>query len=883
MSAPVREAMVQPPPGQSSTGQSPLGQSSLGWRTAAKIAWRDMRSSTGKFLFVALSVAVGVAALTGVRGFSEAFRRALLLNARSIMAADLSARMFQQPSPMEQKQMDALAGQGIEATSVTEMMSMASAPPDLNPLLISLKAVDPAKYPFYGNVVLQPAGDLRSFLTDGTVVVGSDLLLRLHTQVGSSLKIGGKLFRIAAVLVSEPDRLSASMGLGPRVMMTRSALEQTTLLQPGSRSGERFLFKLPLQKRDDVDAVKAELMRALPEAQVTDFRETSPALTEGLNRSTSLLSLMSLVAMVLGAIGVAMAMRAHLQQRLDTIAIMKSMGARSSQIMKIYLLQTLLLGLGGGLLGVALGVGVQAAFPMLLEKYVPLKTDLSLQVKAVLTGIGTGVLTTLMFTLPPLLEIRKVRPSLILRRGVETSDLPPARAFIARLREQRMQVLAVAVILAGLVGIASTLSDSASVGRWFAGGLALALLVLLGASALLLRGIRAFLSRTRLRLPSAVRHGLANLQRPGNQSAAVLAALGTGVMLIMTVFLMQSAVVGELHLSSKPDTPNVFLVDIGSQEVDGVVKLMQRQAGVRGAVETLPVVASRLVSIDGVEGDALKLRNFPKRMLRSISLSASEQLPTGTKVLQGAWWSAGEDKLALPWPVALDERTAKRLNAHVGSVMVFHSEDRDLTAKIVALTKSDGQHAYSRAQFILPPAALKGLPEIWYAAVHIDPSQVGAAQRALYEEYPSITVINAADALETIRGVVLQIAMVVQFLAAFSIFAGIVILASSIAGTRYRRTREVVVLKTLGATRGRIAAVFSVEFLVLGLVAGVVGVVFANLLTRELLHKMDVAYHIHWGIVVAGVLGTAFIADATGWAASFRILGQKPLEVLRED
>ena len=858
-------------------------KSTLSWRSAAKIAWRDMRSSTGKFLFVGLSVAIGVAALTGVRGFSDAFRRTLLLNARTIMAADLSARMFQQPSPEEQRQLNALSAQGIKVTSVTELMSMASTPADPNPLLISLKAVNPADYPFYGSVVLQPAGDLRSVLTDSTVVVGEDLLLRLHAKVGDQLKIGGKLFRIAAVLVSEPDRLSATMGLGPRVMMTRSALEETTLLQPGSRSGQRFLFKLPPQRREDVDAVKAQLIKALPEAQVTDFRETNPALTQGLDRSTSLLSLMSLVAMVLGAVGVAMAMRAHLQQRLDTIAIMKSMGARSSQIMKIYLLQTLLLGLAGGLVGVTLGVGVQAAFPLLLAKYIPLKPDLSLQIRAVLTGIGTGVLTTLMFTLPPLLEIRDVRPSLILRRGVETTDGPAARAFFLRVWEQRIQVLAVALILAGLVGIASTLSDSMAVGRWFAAGLAVALAVLLGMSALLLRAIRWILGRARMRLPSQVRHGLANLYRPGNQSAAVLASLGTGVMLIMTVFLMQRAVVGELHLSSKPDTPNIFLVDIGTSEVDGVAKLMRQQPGMRGPVEMLPVVAARLISVDGVAGDQLKLKNFPRRMLRSISLSSAEALPMGTKVVQGGWWKPGADGLAGQALVAIDQRMAQRLNVHVGSSMVFASDDREIHVKVAALTKSDGQHAYSRAELILPAAALKGLPEIWYGAVHIDPADVGTAQRALYATYPSITVINVADALETIRGVVMQIALVVQFLAAFSIFAGVIILASSIAGTRYRRTREVVVLKTLGATRARIAAVFSVEFLVLGLVAGTVGVLFANLLTRVLLHRMDVAYQVNWMVVLAGILGTALLANATGWFASFRILGQKPLEVLRED
>ncbi|MHB8887771.1 MAG: ABC transporter permease [Acidobacteriaceae bacterium] len=858
-------------------------RATLSWRSAAKIAWRDMRSSTGKFLFVALSVAIGVAALTGVRGFSGAFRQALLLNARSIMAADISARMFQQPTPAEQAQLDAMRKQGMEMTSVTEMVSMASTPANPNPLLVSLKAVNPAQYPFYGKVTVQPAGSLSSLLTDGTVVVGDDLLMRLHTQVGEQLKIGGRLFRIAGVVVSEPDRLSSSMGLGPRVLMTQHALEQTDLLQPGSRSAQRYLFKLPADQRDAVDSVKAKIEQMLPEAQVTDFRETNPALTEGLDRSTSMLSLMSLVAMVLGALGVAMAMRAHLQQRLDTIAIMKSMGARSSQILRIYLLQTLLLGIAGGLLGVMLGVGVQSAFPLLLKKYIALQPDMHLQLRAILTGIGTGILTTLLFTLPPLLDIRNVRPSLIFRRAVDEGEAPDTEKrwsfWLGKLAKHRAQLLAMLLILAGLAAIATTLSDSATVGKWFAVGLLAALIALLGMSAALLRGLRWFLAKTRLHLPSQVRHGLANLYRPGNQSAAVLAALGTGVMLILTVFLMQQAVVGELNLTASPDIPNVFLVDISARELDGVVKLMEQQPGLRGPVETLPVVSARLLSIDGVPTEKLRLEHYPRRMLQSTSLSWADQLPKGTKVLHGAWWQAGSTAPQ----IAVNDRTAQRLHLHLGSHMVFSANDREIAVTVVALTKSDGQHAYSRSSFIVPQSLLSGFPTIWYGAVHIDPAQVATAQRALYAAYPTITVINVADALETIRGVVMQIALVVQFLAVFSIFAGIIILASSIAGTRYRRTREVVVLKTLGATRMRIASVFSVEFLVLGVVAGTVGVIFANLLTHVLLKRMDVRFHFNWIALVAGILGTALIADVTGWLASYRILGQKPLEVLREE
>jgi len=857
----------------------------LSYRSAAKIAAREMHSSRGKFFFVILSVAIGVAALTGVRGFSSSFRSTLLDKARSIMAADLSARMFQQPTPEQQTGLDEIAASGVEITPVTELLSMASAAKTLDPLLVSLKAVDPAMYPFYGDVELAPAAPLKTMLTPDTVAVADDLLVRLNLKVGDQLKVGTKLFRIASVVVNEPDRLSGSFAAGPRVLISREGLDASGLLAPGSHAGQRYLFKVPKPKGSApisdkaVADLKARLEKLLPEAQIIDYRETNPALTQGLDRATSLLSLMSLVALVLGAIGVAMAMRAHLQQRLDTIAIMKSLGARSGQIIKIYLLQTLLLGAAGGVLGVGLGVGVQLSFPYLLAKLIHVDTELHVQLSTVITGLAVGILTTLLFTLPPLLDIRGVRPILILRRAVDDTDDPFVAGIWRKITKNVAQIGAAVLILAGLAAIATTLSDSVVVGQVFSVGLVLVLGVLLLASAAVLAGLRFFLSKTRLHLPSSVRHGLANLYRPGNPSAALLAALGMGVMQIMTVYLVQKAVVSELHISSAPNLPNVFLIDITNSEINGIRTLLKSQHSVTAEAELLPVVSSRVVDIDGVPAEQAKLKNFPKRMLRSISLTWMDSAPPGTKVVEGKWWAADEKKPV----VAIEQRSADRLGVHVGSHITFAAQDTQIVATVVALTKGDGQHAFSRAEFFLPKAALAGLPVVWYGGVHVDPGHVGELQRALYKAYPTVTVINVAQALETVRAVVIQITYVIQFLAAFSIFAGVIILASSIAGTRYRRIREVVVLKTLGATRRRIATVFSIEFAVLGLVSGVVGILFANVIARVLLTRMTVAYHFLWGWTVAALVGTAGLTVATGWMASHRILGRKPLEVLREE
>lgn len=863
----------------------------LSYTTAARIAVRELKSSRGKFTFVLLSVAIGVAALTGVRGFSSAFRAELLLRARSIMAADVSARTNTPPTPEQLAELEKLRGSGNQSTAVTELLSMATAAGSLDPLLVSVKAVDPDQWPFYGSVVLSPAIPLSQALGMNSVAVGEDLLLRLHLRVGDSIKLGGQVFRIAAAVQDEPDRLSGSFAAGPRVLISQAALAGTGLVAQGSHANRRFLFKLPATPGKalsdaNVAVLKSRLESLFPEAQVSDYREANASLTKALDGATGLLSLMSLVALVLGAVGVAMAMRAHLQQRLDSIAIMKSLGAGSAQVMKIYLMQTILLGLGGGLLGVLLGIGVQLAFPLFLAKLLHLTPALRLDPHAIVLGLTAGLLTTLLFTLPPLLDIRGVRPILILRRNVEASDDPFTTRMGKKIRGSLVQLAASLLILVGLFWLAYRVSDSLRVGAVFAVILVIALLVLLGMAALTLLLLRLFLRRTRLHLPSTVRHGMANLYRPGNPSAALLAALGLGVMQIAAVYMVQRSIVREMQVAVADKVPNIFLIDMTTDEVGGIRQLLAQQRSVKGTPEIVPVVSARLIAVNGAIPAQLKApRSGRSAFGVNLTWSATgEGPPPGDKVVEGTWWTPAQAGSSAKTPlVAIERGRAERLDVKPGDTVTFALQEDSIVATVSALYEVDSQHAVSRAEFVLPEPVLAGMPVVWYGGVHCVPSATTDLKRVLYQHYPTVTVIDVAATLEVIRQVLLQITYVIQFLAAFSIFAGIVILASAIAGTRYRRVREVVVLKTLGATRARIAAIFSIEFAVLGLIAGAVGLIFANILARVLLKNLHFDYGFQLGFSLLAWLGTAVLTVAAGWLASHRVLGQKPLEVLREE
>ncbi|HEY1732605.1 MAG TPA: FtsX-like permease family protein, partial [Terriglobales bacterium] len=492
-------------------------------------------------------------------------------------------------------------------------------------------------------------------------------------------------------------------------------------------------------------------------------------------------------------------------------------------------------------------------------------------------GMGTGLLTTLLFCLPPLLDVRGVRPVLVLRRLVDQGP-DGIGGWFARWWARRLQLGISIVVVAALGGIAWALSDSAKVGTWFAILFTAALLVLLVMAAVALWTLRFLLNRVRLRLPSFLRHGLANLYRPGNQSTAVLAALGTGVMLILAVYLMQAALLRDLRETASPKLPNIFLVDVTSDEVAGVQNFFAHQSGMTQALDLIPVVSGKFVSLSGKTLDQLKEQHFPRRMLENAELTWADAAPDGDKVTQGKWWTGANAA-----ELAVGTGVAERLHLGVGSAVQLEIGGTVRTLKVAAIYRADGQHLASRVSFVLPSGQLKGQQATWYGGAHVDPKQVASMERALFTAYPTITVINLADILQRIEGVVDQITFVVRFLAGFSIFAGLMILASSIASTRFRRMREAVVLKTLGATRMRIVRTFSVEFSVLGLLAGSVGVVFANLLTRVLLTKLEVGFHIEWSATFVALVGTAVLATATGWIASYRILGLRPLEVLREE
>ena len=818
-----------------------------------------------------VAVAVGVGALTGVRAFSSAFRHMLLRQARTLMAGDLSVRVFATPSPEQDDALRQLESRGVRHTWITETVTMAASDSTPDPLLISVKAVNPNAYPYYGEVKLDPPQALRQALTAQSVVVSSDLLFRLNVKVGDQLHIGGQDFRIAGVVTGEPDRMTGSLNVGPRVMISREGLERTGLLGIGSRAAERFLLKLPATG-ETVGQARADLKIAFPDGLIADYTETHPIITRGLDRSTTFLSLIALIAMAIGAMGVGSAMRGHLQLKMDSIAMMKCIGARSGQVIRIYTAQTLMLGLGGGALGALFGIAVAAAFPSFISHYFSMDIASSFDPLPALEGLATACLVTLLFTLPPLLAIRDVRPAQVFRRNVE-----------GRRSSWRTTLPAAGLILVGIGGVAASLTegswkDALRTGLVFALGLALGTGLLAATGWLLLRGVRIWL-RLGPSMPAAVRHGIANLYRPGNQAQAAVAALGIGVMFTLTVFLVERALMRQIHASAPPGAPNVFLLDVPRAQLAEISAFIQSQPGVAAMPEIASAVAARITSVNGTPVENLGLKEYGQRFLRPRMVTEVASEPAGLQLVSGEWWRAGVQN-----QVCVAEEVAQALHLTPGSEIDWDIWKHPVKTQVVCVERTESIRMAGRFEFLFQPGPLAGLPSVSYGSARVRPADVAALQRSMYQRYPTVTVVNMADVLQIVEDVVDKIAVVVRFISIFTILAGAITVASTVAGAHLRRLREVVILKTLGATRRRIAWIFSVEFLALGAVSGLVGTLLGVAFSAVILQRLlDIPFRIDAAASAASVVIAAAVAVCAGWAASFRVLGRRPLEILREE
>ncbi len=831
------------------------------------MAWRETRAGWRHFVAFFACVALGVAALVGVGSFAASLDGTLAREAKALMGGDLELRSARPLEAATQARLRRLQADGATVTQVRELVGMARDPARGVTQLVELKVVEDA-YPLYGRLETAPGRPLRELLGMGGVLVEEALLARLALRIGDPIQVGTGRFTIAGLVVREPDRSAGLLTLGPRVLIAARAVDQTGLIQLGSRVRYRTLVRLPapLEARATREALARDL--AEPAVRIATAEEAQPGLRRFFDQLTTYLGLVGLVSLLVGGIGVAASIRSFIRQKLATIAILKCVGAGTRLLVATYLVQALALGALGSLAGVALGLGVQGLLVPLLAGFVPFEIDAQLSPATIGRGIAMGLLTTLLCALWPLLEIRTVRPALILRYPAEPS------------RGGRRPWLPALAIAAGLAGLSLWQAGSLKVGGIFIGASGAAVLLLAAAG----RAAMA-LARRLPRMPQlAVRQGLASLHRPASEATSVVVALGIGVMLVTTVALLERSVSRQLDHERQREAPSFFFVDIQPDQAEAFARTVRAADGAGAPPALTPVVRSRLAAINGrpVTRPPHERRDDAWYLTREYVLTFAAAPPPANVVTKGRWWTDAE-AAARP-RISVEEGVAQLFSVDVGGTLAFDIQGVRIEAEVMSLRKVDWQSLSTNFFVIFSPGALDGAPLTYIATARVPASGERGLQDAVAAAFPNVTTIPVRDILERVVRVIGQIGVAIRVVALFVIGAGVVVMAGALATSRSQRLYESVLLRTLGASRGMVARAFAVEYACLGAVAGTGGTLLAALLAWIVLtYLLEVPWTFEPGALALGVLVALVLAVAVGFFGTFRLLGQKPLPVLRRE
>ncbi len=735
-------------------------------------------------------------------------------------------------------------------------------------------------------------------------VVHESLLIRMGLAQGDRVKIGDAMFTITAFIRKEPDRSANMFSLGPRVMISQEGLAAAGLVKPGSRVRERYLLKVPASAAPEPLLYELRGRLTHDSARISSYRDAQPQLKQFLNQLAQYLGLVGLTALFVGGVGVAASVQAFIREKFLSIATLKMLGAETGTIIHTYLGQALGLGMLGSAAGVGVGIALQSIFPSAVSRVID--PDLLGQVGfssalesgslvPILKGTGLGLLTTLLFSVWPLLTIRSIRPAGLLRRDVDITEASVSHSVVFRWKSwllgllgDRPRLFAATGIAAGLTGLSMWQAGSLKVGSLFMGGLVLAVLLLALSAEVLLAVLRIVPTPQAISLRQAVR----NIIRPGSQAISVMISIGVGVMVIMTVGLLEDAFTRQVNENRPSDAPTFFFIDIQPDQADAFAHLLRERTG-DPSPKLTPLVRSRLHGINGeiVKAEAeqerpSQVQRDDKRkgwyLTREYVLTFLDLVPKDNTIVQGEWWQPGQH---FPRPlVSVEEEAAKNLGLKIGSTVDLDIQGSILSATVSNIRRVDWGNFSTNFYMIISPGALDGAPFTYVATVRVPPSDEVSLQQAVVAAFPNVTALNIDDVLESFTRVLDRLALAVRAVALFCILAGALVMATALTATRYRRLYESVVLKALGATRGVIARSFAAEYVMMGAIAGIIGMVLASALSWAVLYFiLELPWSVRPGILATGLVLTVALTLSVGFLSTFRILGQRPLAVLRQE
>ena len=834
------------------------------------MAWRESRSSRRRLLLFSSSIVLGVAALVAIGGLRASLELAIAEQAKTLLGADLAVSSRRAFTKVEEDFFRSLGGEQAREVVFSSMIHF---PKSDGTRLVQVRALG-GRYPFYGRLESAPEVAAEQLYQGRGVIVDESVATQFGVSLGDAVRIGELTTALTGTLQKVPGETPAFATLAPRVYLPMVDLAKAKLLGEGSLARHRIYFRFPAGT--DVKKLVAEIQPRLSQMRLSHetVATRQQDLGESLNNLTHFLNLVGFIALLLGGVGIASAIHVHIKQKLASVAVLRCLGASAGQTFAVYVAQAAALGGVGVLAGGALGAGVQHVLPRVLADFLPLKISLEMHWWPLLQGMGAGLAICLLFALLPLLAVRRVSPLVVLRAGFAEAD------------DQRRDPalwLVNGLLVAGVVGFAISQSQ-----RWYHGvGIAAGLGVAFGALALVAKLIVWGGRRVmRPQWPFVWRQGLANLYRPNNRTVMLMLSLGLGTFLMLTLYLTHATLLRELFPEQGGTRANAILFDVQPDQREAVAGLV-RELGLP-LFGQAPVVTMRLHTVKGQPVEALlndKTRTIPNWVLRREYRSTyREQLVDSERLVGGAWVSRAEADAAVV-PVSLEDGIAKDLQVKLGDELEFDVQGLTVKTRVASLRKVDWRRVQANFFVVFPAGVLEAAPGFYILTTRINSAAESARlQKAVVKNFPNVSTIDLTIVLQTLDGLLTKVSFVLRFMAFFTVATSLIVLGGAVLTGRYQRIQESLLLRTLGASRAQIRRILFAEYLLLGLFAGLTGVLLAlgaSWALAAFVFKVSFAPSL-WPNVIA-LAGVSALTVVTGLATSWGIANHPPLEILRAE
>ena len=836
---------------------------------AARIARRELRGGLQGFRVFLACLALGVAAIAAVGTVRESIQLGLLRQGATILGGDAEIELTYRFASDDERRWMAATSLGYSEIVDFRSMAVVERAGDTERGLTQIKAVDQA-YPIYGDVRLEPAIELVTAL-DGRgdlpgAVMDRVLVDRLGLGIGETFRLGRNDFVLSAVLAREPDSATGIFTLGPRTIVRTADLADSGLLQPGTLFETAYRFRLP--PGSDLDAIQVAAEAAIDGGgfRWRDSRNGAPGVTEFVDRLGSFLILVGLAGLAVGGVGVSAAVRAYLDEKVQVIATLKSLGAEGRTIFQVYLLQIGLLTILGIILGLILGAGASLLLAPVIEARLSAPTVPGLQAAPLAEAALYGALAAALFAVWPLARTEKVRAATLFR------DAPFGLSGWPRWR----YVAFSAIVLALLVGAAATFSGQMRLTLWATGGMVAAFMTLVLA-ALALRYLARILATSRvLRRRTSLRLALASVGGPGGEATSVVLSLGLGLAVLAAVGQIDANLQNAIARDMPDRAPSFFVLDIQGDQIDGFNKRLADDPGVT-RVQSAPMLRGIITRINGRPAAEVAGDHWVISGDRGITYSARQ--PAGSDLTEGSWWPDGYTGAP---QISFSAHEAEEMGLSLGDTMTINVLARDIVGTITSFRTVDFSNAGMGFVLSVNPAAIAGAPHTFIATIYADQNSEAAILRDLASAYPNITAIRVRDAIERVASVLGGIAAAITYGALATLVTGVVVLIGAAAAGERARTYEAAVLKTLGATRWAVLTNFALRSVILGAAAGGVAILAGGVAGwAVMVFVMDSEFSFEPVSALVIVTGGIVLTTLAGLAFSLRSLGARPAQVLR--